>query len=137
MDILKTSVERFLWGLLKHILKKTFSSNYVQDIYFRELKKTGPNILSRSGICSLQGRIQDFKLGGAHLKNCAEQREARNVWGYFVWKITILRQKIIFYSYCGGRREFCWGISCESKIRRQTGVVRFSVLWLTDGYIKN
>jgi hypothetical protein len=84
MDILKTSVERFLWGLLKHILKKTFSSNYVQDIYFRELKKTGPNILSRSGICSLQGRIQDFKLGGAHLKNCAEQREARNVWGYFV-----------------------------------------------------
>ena len=113
MDILKTSVERFLWGLLKHILKKTFSSNYVQDIYFRELKKTGPNILSRSGICSLQGRIQDFKLGGAHLKNCAEQREARNVWGYFVWKITILRQKIIFYSYCGGRREICWGISCE------------------------
>jgi hypothetical protein len=49
MDILKTGVERYLWGLLKHKLKKTFSSNYVQDIYFRELKKTGPNILSRSG----------------------------------------------------------------------------------------
>ena len=31
-----------------------------------------------------QGRIQDFKLGGAHLKNCAEQREARTFLGYFV-----------------------------------------------------
>ena len=63
--------------------------------------------------------------GGAHLKNCAEQKEARKLWGYFVcknkilrpkksyffqlrrearnflgyfvWKITILRQKIIFF----------------------------------------
>jgi hypothetical protein len=32
-----------------------------------------------------QGRIQDFKLGGAHLKkSCAEQREARKYLGYFV-----------------------------------------------------
>ena len=46
----------------------------------------------------VQGRIQDFKLGGAHLKNCAERREARKILGYFVWKITILRQKIIFFS---------------------------------------
>jgi hypothetical protein len=36
-----------------------------------------------------QGRIQDFKLGGAHLKKFV---------GYFVWKITILRQTIIFFS---------------------------------------
>jgi hypothetical protein len=42
---------------------------------------------------SNQGRIQDFKLGGRTSKNCAERREARNVLGYFVWKITILRQK--------------------------------------------
>ena len=31
-----------------------------------------------------QGRIQDFKLGGAPQKNCAEQRETRKCLGYFV-----------------------------------------------------
>ena len=43
--------------------------------------------------------IQDFKLGGggALKKNCAERKEARKYFGYFVWKITILRQKIIFF----------------------------------------
>jgi hypothetical protein len=49
-----------------------------------------------------QGRIQDFKLGGRTIKNCAERREARKFWGYFVWKITILRQKIIFFPILGG-----------------------------------
>ena len=72
-----------------------------------------------------QGRIQNFKLGGAQLKNLhraeggAEsfgvfrvknhnfmpkksyffqlRREARKFLGYFVWKITILCQKIIFF----------------------------------------
>jgi hypothetical protein len=39
--------------------------------------------------------MQDFKLGGHTLKNGAERREARTLLGYFVWKITILRQKII------------------------------------------
>ena len=39
----------------------------------------------------LQGRIQDFKLGGG-----------RKYLGYFVWKITILRQKILFFPMLGG-----------------------------------
>jgi hypothetical protein len=53
----------------------------------------------------MQGQIQDFKLGGggALKKNCAEQREARNFLGYFMWKITILRQKNIFFPILGGR----------------------------------
>jgi hypothetical protein len=51
--------------------------------------------------CIYQGRIQDFKLGGAHLKK-SERREARKFWGYFVWKITILRQKIIFFPIAEG-----------------------------------
>jgi hypothetical protein len=75
----------------------------------------------------MQGRIQDFKLGGTHLKKLRRaeggaklfggisyeksryyakksyiffqlRREARTFLGYFVWKITILRQKIIFFS---------------------------------------
>jgi hypothetical protein len=34
---------------------------------------------------TIQGRIQDFKLGGGALKNnCAEWREARKLWGYYV-----------------------------------------------------
>jgi hypothetical protein len=59
---------------------------------------------------TFQGRIQDFKLGGAYLKKL---RRARTFLGYFVWKITILRQKIIFFFNCRGRRENFWGISCE------------------------
>ena len=38
-----------------------------------------------------QGRIEDFKLGGGALKKI-------EFLGYFVWKITILRQKILFLS---------------------------------------
>ena len=51
-----------------------------------------------------QGRIQDFKLGGggALKKKCAERREARKILGCFVWKITILCQKIIFFPILGG-----------------------------------
>jgi hypothetical protein len=32
----------------------------------------------------VQGRMQDFKLGGHTLKNGAERREARTLLGYFV-----------------------------------------------------
>ena len=57
----------------------------------------------RCGSGSLQGRIQDFKLGGGgHIKNCADRRDARTFLGYFVWKITILRQKIILFPILGG-----------------------------------
>jgi hypothetical protein len=35
------------------------------------------------------------------------RREARNILGYFVWKITILRQQIIFFTILGGGRP-CW-----------------------------
>jgi hypothetical protein len=81
------------------------------------------------------GRIQDFKLGGGALKKIAPSggrrehfwsisceksrfytkksnffhvwREARKSLGYFVWKITILRQKIIFFPIAeGGAKIF-------------------------------
>jgi hypothetical protein len=38
-----------------------------------------------------QGRIQDFKLGGAHLKF---------VWGYFVWKIYAPSSKNVLDETC-------------------------------------
>ena len=83
---------------------------------------------------TIQGRIQDFKLGGAHFKKIAPsggrrekcwgisceksrfyakqtkffqlRREARKVLG-IVWKITILRQKILFFPILGGARAGC------------------------------
>ena len=38
-----------------------------------------------------QGRIQDFKLGGEHLKKLRRAEGGGKFLGYFVWKITILR----------------------------------------------
>ena len=35
------------------------------------------------------------------------RREARKFLGYFVWKITILRQQIIFFPILGGARAGC------------------------------
>ena len=55
-----------------------------------------------------QGRFQDFKLGGAHLKKLRRAREVRQFLGYFVWKITILRQKIIFLPIVEGGAKFVW-----------------------------
>jgi len=53
-----------------------------------------------------QARIQDFKLGGAHLKKLRRAEEGGKLFGYFVWKSTILRQKIIFFSnFMGGARQ--------------------------------
>jgi hypothetical protein len=91
---------------------------------FREGKSTALLII-------IQVRIQDFKLeGGGALKKIAPsgerrenfwgisceksrfyakksyffqlRREARKFWRYFVWKITIFRQKIIFFPILGG-----------------------------------
>ena len=50
----------------------------------------------------LQGRIQDFKLGGAHLKKMRRAEGGMKILGYFVWKNSILRQKIIFFPIVEG-----------------------------------
>ena len=70
----------------------------------------------------IQGRIQDFKLGGAHLIF---------FWGYFVWKITILRQKNhIFSNFRGGRASGAppspWIRPCNQCENRQ-GLVRVGI----------
>ena len=62
----------------------------------------------------MQGRIQDFKLGGGALKkNCAERREARNLCWVFRVKNHDFTPKNHIFSNCGGRREHFRGISCE------------------------
>ena len=53
-----------------------------------------------------QGQIQDFKLGGAQLKKLRRAEGGAKFVGYFVWKFTILRQKIIFFPILGGSAKF-------------------------------
>jgi hypothetical protein len=55
------------------------------------------------------GRIQDFKLGWGALKKIA-----RKCLGYFVWKITILRKKIIFFPLLGGAGA--WIRPCKVRV---------------------
>ena len=59
-------------------------------------------------IRTIQGRIQDFKLGGGALKKIAPSGGRReNFWGISCEKITILRQKIIFFPIAeGGAKIF-------------------------------
>ena len=60
-----------------------------------------------------QGRIQDFKLGGAHLKKLRRAEEGANILGVLRVKNHYFPPKNhSFYNY-GGRREKFWGISCE------------------------
>jgi hypothetical protein len=60
-----------------------------------------------------QGRIQDFKLGGAHLKKLRRAEGSAKVFGVFRVKNHDFTPKNHIFSNCGGRRENCWGISCE------------------------
>ena len=70
-------------------------------------------VLTLDYICTMQGRIQDFKLGGAHLKKLRRAEEGANILGVFRVKNHYFTPKNhSFYNY-RGRREKFWGISCE------------------------
>ena len=87
------------WGICSTII----SYEWVSDYHL-----TQKNEQFSATCIPLQGRIQDYKLGGgAHLKKLRRAEEARKFLGYFVWKITILRQKIIFFPILGGARAGC------------------------------
>jgi hypothetical protein len=60
-----------------------------------------------------QGRIQDFKLGGAHLRKSRRAEGGANIFGVFRVKNHDLTTKNHIFSNCRGRRENFWGISCE------------------------
>ena len=61
----------------------------------------------------LQGRIQDFKLGGAHLKKLRRAEGGAKIFWVFRVINHDFTPKHHSFSNCGGRRENCWGISCE------------------------
>jgi hypothetical protein len=60
--------------------------------------------LLKSCLLTLQGRIQDFKLGGGALKKIAPSRGRReNFWGSSCEKSRFYAKKIIFFPILGGR----------------------------------
>ena len=61
----------------------------------------------------MQGRIQDFKLGWAHLKKLRRAEGGANIFGVFRVKNHDFTPKNHIFSNSGGWRENCWGISCE------------------------
>ena len=61
----------------------------------------------------MQGRIQDFKLGGAHLKKLRRAEGDANMFGVFRVKNHDFTPTNHIISNCGGRRENFWSISCE------------------------
>jgi hypothetical protein len=60
-----------------------------------------------------QGRIQDFKLGEAHLKKLRRAEGGEKMFGVFRVKNHDFTPKNHIFFNCGGRRENFWGISCE------------------------
>jgi hypothetical protein len=59
-----------------------------------------------------QGRIQDFKLGGAVKKIAPSGGRRENFWGISCEKSRFYAKKSYFSNFRGGARNF-WGISCE------------------------
>jgi hypothetical protein len=66
-----------------------------------------------SKISRYQGRIQDFKLGGAHLKKLRRTKGGAKDFGVFRVKNHDFTPKNHIYSNCERRHENFWGISCE------------------------
>ena len=74
-------------------------------------RKTG---LSPSLVTTMQGRIQDFKLGGAHLKKLRRAEGGAKIFVVFRVNNYDFTPKNHIFSNCGERRENFWGNSCES-----------------------
>ena len=68
---------------------------------------------SISKINIIQGRIQDFKIRGTHLKKLRRAEEGAKILGVFRVKNHYFTPKNHIFYNCGGWRENFWGISCE------------------------
>ena len=75
-----------------------------------------------------QGRIQDFQLGGAHLKKWGRAEGGAKIFGVFRVKNHDFTPKNHIFSNCGGRREHFWGISCEKLRFYAKKIIFFPIL---------
>ena len=64
----------------------------------------------------MQGRIQDFKLGGILKKKLRRAEGGANIFGVFLVKNHDFTPKNHILSSCVGRRKIVWGISCEKSL---------------------
>ena len=88
--------------------------------------------LSSSSSRCLQGRIQDFKLGGgAHLKKLRRAEGGGKIFGVFRVKNHDFTPKNHFSNFRGGgeggARNF-WGISCEKSRSYAKKIIFFPIL---------
>jgi hypothetical protein len=95
-----------------------FKLNFRDILNYFMLLITGIFVSKPQGIrdiCthSKQGRIQDFKLGGADLKKLRRAEGGAKMFRVFRVKNHDFTPKNRIFSNCGGRRENFWGISCE------------------------
>jgi hypothetical protein len=76
----------------------------------------------------MQGRIQDFKLGGGALKKIAPSGGMReHFWGISCEKSRFYAKKSYFSNFRGGARDF-WGISCEKSRFYAKKIILFPIL---------
>jgi hypothetical protein len=79
------------------------------------------HILQTKSCSTPQGRIQDFKLGGGALKKIAPSGGRREkCWGISCEKSRFYDKKIIFFPIAGGGAKICCGISCEKSRFEET-----------------
>jgi hypothetical protein len=83
-----TCFMRFMWS---HFTNLTYENTLSTSAELRG--NTAAVLIKRM----LSGADPEFQVRGAH-----ERRGARICFGYFVWKITILRQQILFFPILGG-----------------------------------
>jgi hypothetical protein len=74
------------------------------------------------------GADPGFQVRGAHLKKLRRAEGGAKILGYSVWKITILRHKIIFFPILGGCARNFWGISCEKSRFYAKKIIFFPIL---------
>jgi hypothetical protein len=78
------------------------------------VRSTVPWCFSRFTTCyGIQGRIQDFKLGGAHLKKLRRAEGGAKFVGVFRVKNHDFTPKNHIFPILGGGARNFWGISCE------------------------
>jgi hypothetical protein len=94
---------------LKALKTKSVTVTYIYEIHKLYIYVLSSTIQYNTVISILmQGRIQDFKLGGAHLKKSLRAEGGAKIFGVFRVKNHDLTTKNHIFSNCRGRRENFW-----------------------------
>ena len=110
----ETDVRRPLTEMTRYILPLTGYSASKSNHYFFSLIMIFLRLYTLTILQEhMQGRIQDFKLGGAHLQKLRRAEGGAKILGVFRVINHDFTPKNHIVSNCRGRREIFWGISFE------------------------